>query len=452
MPVTAALSILEVELARLVAPAAAAIILRRAAETVAGEITVERSDVMRGVGAALAELVDSAALDAEAASGVRTAIARALVAAPPRVDAVVVVRHTGQGDVQWRPERDRWSHDLLVQAMEQLLAGARAAGLDVADEAALLALGDQEFVRAIWAGAAPVALDGEFPCFIIYTSGSTGKPKGVVHVHGGWLSGIIETLRISFDARPGDVLYVVADPGWITGQSYMIAGALASGVTSILAEGAPLFPSAGRFAATISRYGVQIFKAGVTFLKAVMQDEQNAEDVRAYDLSGLRVATFCAEPTSPSVQQFGMKLVTPWYINSYWATEHGGIVWTHFFGNPDFPLRADAHAWPLPWIEGEVWVAEDGNAGGEGDRPSGRSRRKRRSGHRRPIPLPCPDDLGRCLQLSGRGPTDRHSLEGRRKTLRRHLLEPLAGPPRLYPGRLRHPPRGRQLLLPWPQR
>ena len=358
VPVASALSVLEAELDRLLAPPAAEVILKRATETLAGEITVERSDVMRGVGAALAELVDSAMLDAETASGVRTAIARALVAVPARVDAVVVVRHTGQGDVQWRPERDRWSHDLIGEATERLLAGARGAGLDVADEAALLALGDADFVRAIWASAAPVALDAEFPCFIIYTSGSTGKPKGVVHVHG-WLSGVIETLRIAFDARPGDVLYVVADPGWITGQSYMIAGALAGGVRSILTEGGPLFPSAGRFAATIARYGVHIFKAGVTFLKAVMQDAQNAEDVRAYDLSGLRVATFCAEPTSPSVQQFGMELITPWYINSYWATEHGGIVWTHFFGNPDFQLRADAHAWPLPWIEGEVWVADE---------------------------------------------------------------------------------------------
>jgi acrylyl-CoA reductase (NADPH)/3-hydroxypropionyl-CoA dehydratase/3-hydroxypropionyl-CoA synthetase len=357
VPVAAALAVLEAELATLAAPAAAAAIQARAAETVAGEITVERSDVMRGVGAALAELVDAAALTAEAAAGVRTAIARALVAAPPRVDAVVVVRHTGQGDVQWKPERDRWSHELLAQATDQLLAAARAKDMDVADEAALLALDATGFVRAIWASAPPAPLDAEFPCFIIYTSGSTGKPKGVVHVHGGWLSGVIETLRIAFDARPGDVIYVVADPGWITGQSYMIAGALAAGVTTVLAEGAPLFPSAGRFAATIARYGVRIFKAGVTFLKAVMQDSQNAEDVRAHDLSGLRVATFCAEPTSPSVQQFGMGLITPWYINSYWATEHGGIVWTHFFGNPDFELRADAHAWPLPWIEGEVWVA-----------------------------------------------------------------------------------------------
>jgi len=70
-----------------------------------------------------------------------------------RVDAVVVVRHTGQGDLQWRPERDRWCHDLIGEATERLMAGARAAGLDVADEAALLALGDADFVRAIWASA-----------------------------------------------------------------------------------------------------------------------------------------------------------------------------------------------------------------------------------------------------------------------------------------------------------
>ncbi len=108
----------------------------------------------------------------------------------------------------------------------------------------------------------------------------------------------------------------------------------------------------------IERYGVRIFKAGVTFLKTIMADAQNARDVRQYDLSSLRVATFCAEPTSPAVQQFGMDLMTPNYINSYWATEHGGMVWTHFYGNPDFPLHADAHTYPLPWIAGDVWVAD----------------------------------------------------------------------------------------------
>ena len=165
-------------------------------------------------------------------------------------------------------------------------------------------------------------------------------------------------MRVVFDAAPGDVIYVVADPGWITGQSYMIAAALATRVTTVVTEGAPVFPSAGRFASIIERFGVQIFKAGVTFLKTVMTDPQNVADVKAYGLGSLRVATFCAEPTSPSVQQFGMDLVTPWYINSYWATEHGGIVWTHFYGNGDFPLRADAHTYPLPWVLGDVWLPD----------------------------------------------------------------------------------------------
>ena len=90
----------------------------------------------------------------------------------------------------------------------------------------------------------------------------------------------------------------------------------------------------------------------------LMTDPQNVADVRAYSRDTLRVATFCAEPTSPAVQQFGMDLVTPWYINSYWATEHGGIAWTHLFGNGDFPLRADAHTYPLPWVAGDVWLPD----------------------------------------------------------------------------------------------
>ena len=187
-----------------------------------------------------------------------------------------------------------------------MLARAEAAGVHAVSEAELLALPDRAFVAAIWATTRPVPVDAEFPLFFIYTSGSTGKPKGVVHVHGGWVVGIAHTMRVSFDAHPGDVIYVIADPGWITGQSYMISAALTTRVTTVIAEGAPVFPSAGRFASIIERYGVTIFKAGVTFLKTVMQDAQHELDVRQYDLSSVRVATFCAEPVSPAVQQFGM--------------------------------------------------------------------------------------------------------------------------------------------------
>ena len=84
-----------------------------------------------------------------------------------------------------------------------------------------------------------------------------------------------------------------------------------------------MFPNAGRFASIIERHGVTIFKAGSTFLKAVMSNPQNKVDVEQYGMDTLRVATFCAEPTSPAVQQFGMDLMCQQYINSYWATEHG---------------------------------------------------------------------------------------------------------------------------------
>lgn len=326
--------------------------------TLKGEVTVERGDVMRGVGRALAELGNEGRVDAAAAARVRIAVAEALVATPERVEAVVVARHTGQPDIVWR-DRDVWSHELTDKALAAILA---AAGL--ADLAALEAMDDVDFVRAIWKSAPPLAVDAEYPMFFIYTSGSTGKPKGVVHVHGGYAAGIAETMKVAFDARPGDTIYVVADPGWITGQSYMMSAPLLTRVTTLIGEGSPVFPHAGRFAAMIERHKVTIFKAGVTFLKSIMTDPQNLKDFEVYDLSGLRVATFCAEPTSPAVQAFGMDHVTPTYINSYWATEHGGIAWTHFYGNTDFPLAADARTFPLPWIVGDVWVEDVEGQGG----------------------------------------------------------------------------------------
>ncbi|MFQ6019165.1 MAG: AMP-binding protein, partial [Dehalococcoidia bacterium] len=357
IPVEMALAQVDGVLKELELSEAAVQALRRGAEeALAGEITLERADVLRGIGRALAELAD---LDSGQKSRVRTAIARGLVDAPPRVEAVIVVRHADQ-EITWRPERDRWSHELEAQALEKILASARASGVAVKTEADLLRLDTSALVRALYASCPPRPVDAEYPMFIIYTSGSTGKPKGVVHPHGGYVAGLAHTMKVSFDSRPGeDVMYVIADPGWITGQSYLISASLATRTTGIISEGTPVFPSAGRFASIIERHKVTIFKAGVTFLKSVMSNPQNKADVEQYNMGSLRVATFCAEPVSPAVQQFGMELMCPQYINSYWATEHGGIVWTHFYGNDDFPLRPDAHTYPLPWIFGDVWL-EDG--------------------------------------------------------------------------------------------
>lgn len=334
------------------------LIVERILDLLAGEVTVERSDIMRGVGRALDEIGQTGGIVAQDAAHLRIAIASALVASPPRVEVVLVERHTSQPELAWNKERDHWAHEENEKSTAELIAAAKALGFKVASEADLLALPDLDLVRTVWHVSPIQPVEAEFPSFIIYTSGSTGKPKGVVHVHGGYTAGVASTMPVSFDAGPGDVLFVVADPGWITGQSYLIAGALLTRVTTVIAEGSPVFPHAGRFASMIERHGVTIFKAGVTFLKSIMADPANLEDVKRYDMSSLKVATFCAEPTSPPVQAFAMEHVTPWYINSYWATEHGGIAWTHFYGNTDFPLRPDAHTYPLPWIVGDVWVED----------------------------------------------------------------------------------------------
>ncbi len=320
------------------------------------DITLMRADIMREVG----KVLGSAKLSANKTANLRADLADALSRTPSRVTHVVVVKHAGIQDLPWVEGRDVWAHDVLALAQEKILKKA-----DISLEQ-MHQLDDTALVAALWQSVPASPVDAEFPLFIIYTSGSTGKPKGVVHVHGGYVSGIAHTMKVSFDAEPGkDAIYVVADPGWITGQSYMITGSLAARIPGVITEGSPVFPNAGRFSSIIQRHGISVFKAGVTFLKSVMTNPQNQADVERYSVDSLKVATFCAEPTSPAVQEFGMKLMTPQYINSYWATEHGGIVWTHPYGNRDLPLRADAHTYPLPWIFGDVWLAE-GPANQEG--------------------------------------------------------------------------------------
>ena len=312
-----------------------------------GEITLERSDVMRELGASLAQQNTVAA---ELAAELRTAVARQLADAKHDVEHVIVVQYTGQEIVEHA--RDKLSDDLVAKAKDQI---AKDLGLDTFEQLA------DDAPSALWSklnGVLPaVSVDANFPLFIIYTSGSTGKPKGVVHTHGSWLSGVSHTMRTVFNATHDDTLYVIGDPGWITGQSYLIAAPLVQGMTTVIAEGSPLFPHAGRFSSIIERYKVTLFKAGSTFLKAVMTDPASAREMADFDMSSLRAGTFCAEPVSPAVQQFAMDNICKHYINSYWATEHGGIVFSCPWGGYK-PLASDAKTWSLPWIQAEVRIAE----------------------------------------------------------------------------------------------
>ena len=358
IPLTAALAALQDVLDELQLGELGARLVAAASDALAGEITIERSDLMRELGRVLGEETDLPAADT---ANIRTTVARTLAEIEHTVERVIVVRYTGQEIVE--QPRDCWSHELLETATAQVLERARDAGFAVHNRDELLALEDHDLWRALAASHPATPVPSDWPLFIIYTSGSTGKPKGVVHAHGGWLAGITHSLRTVFGAQAHDRLYVVADPGWITGQSYLIAAPLSLGITSVVAEGSPLFPHAGRFSSTIERHGVTLFKAGSTFLKAVMTDPASTDDMSAYDMGSLRAATFCAEPVSPAVQQFAMEKVCEHYINSYWATEHGGMVFSCPWGGLK-PLAADAKTWPLPWIDAEVRITEETDAAG----------------------------------------------------------------------------------------
>lgn len=216
-------------------------------------------------------------------------------------------------------------------------------------------------VAAIWAscGGPPRPVEANFPLFIIFTSGTTGKPKGVCHSHA-YITGLVETMKVVFNANPKtDKMLTVGALGWITGQSYQIAAVLASGITSVLMRGTPTKPSRTRFVDVINKHGITIFKAGSAFLREVMSTQEAMDSVRASSMRSLKIATFCAEPVSEAVQAFGQNHVCQTYINSYWATEHGGIAWSRRYGDEMQPLKADAHSWPLPWVDADVYCYDE---------------------------------------------------------------------------------------------
>ncbi len=185
-------------------------------QAIQGEITVERSDVMHGAGKALHDIKS---WNSGLKSKIRIAIAKALMEVQHNVFATLIVQHTKKHDLNWIEGRDQWVHELLKNATEKII---KAAGNNVKSEQDILKLPQDRFVGLVYSVCPPTVVDAEYPLFIMYTSGSTGKPKGIVHVHGGYGAGIAHTMRVAFDVDPDsdkpDVIYVVADPGWIQGN------------------------------------------------------------------------------------------------------------------------------------------------------------------------------------------------------------------------------------------
>ncbi|MHB8741380.1 MAG: acetate--CoA ligase, partial [Coriobacteriia bacterium] len=202
-------------------------------------------------------------------------------------------------------------------------------------------------------------MDAEDPLFILYTSGSTGKPKGVLHTTAGYLLYAATTFRYVFDYHDEDVFWCTADIGWVTGHSYIVYGPLAVGATSLMFEGVPTYPDAGRMWEVVEKHGVNQFYTAPTLIRSLMK--QGEEWPAKYDLSTLRVLGTVGEPINPEAWMWYYKNIArenaP-IVDTYWQTETGGHIITNLPGIT--PMKPGSATLPFFGIE-PIVVNEDGS-------------------------------------------------------------------------------------------
>ncbi|AZY95530.1 acetate--CoA ligase (plasmid) [Paracoccus sp. Arc7-R13] len=175
----------------------------------------------------------------------------------------------------------------------------------------------------------PRPMGAEDPLFILYTSGSTGKPKGVVHTTGGYLLYAAMTHQYTFDYHDGDVFWCTADVGWVTGHSYIVYGPLANGATTIMFEGVPTWPDAGRFWEVCAKHKVTQFYTAPTAIRSLMA--KGTEPVEKHDLSSLRILGTVGEPINPEAWNWYNEHVGKGrcpIVDTWWQTETGGHLIT----------------------------------------------------------------------------------------------------------------------------
>jgi acetyl-CoA synthetase len=193
-------------------------------------------------------------------------------------------------------------------------------------------------------------MDAEDPLFILYTSGSTGKPKGVVHTCGGYMVYTTYTFVNVFQYQPGDVYFCTADIGWITGHSYIVYGPLAAGATTLMFEGVPTYPDAGRFWDIVDKYKVNILYTAPTAIRSLMS--YGTELVDKHDLSSLKVLGSVGEPINEEAWHWFDEHVGKGrcpVVDTWWQTETGGILISNLAGvTPSKPSYATL---PLPGIQ-----------------------------------------------------------------------------------------------------
>lgn len=185
----------------------------------------------------------------------------------------------------------------------------------------------QDEIKNVSEVCQPEVMDAEDPLFILYTSGSTGKPKGVVHTTAGYMTFVDYTFRNVFQYNDGEVYWCTADVGWITGHSYLVYGPLLAGATTLMFEGIPTYPDAGRFWKVIDKHQVNIFYTAPTAIRSL--EAMGLDFVKPYKLDSLRVLGTVGEPINVEAwnwyhENIGKKNCP--IVDTYWQTETGGIV------------------------------------------------------------------------------------------------------------------------------
>jgi acetyl-CoA synthetase len=243
----------------------------------------------------------------------------------PSVKNTVVLKRTGD-DINFVEGRDIWWDDFL-------------AGVDSKNEAEVM--------------------DSEDTLFILYTSGSTGKPKGVLHTTAGYMVYAEYTFKNVFQYNDGDIYWCTADIGWVTGHSYIVYGPLLAGATSVMFEGVPTWPDAGRFWEVVNKHKVNQFYTAPTAIRALIA--QGNEFVTKHDLSSLTVLGTVGEPINEEAWRWYHDIVGKGkcpIVDTWWQTETGGILISPLAGIT--PTKPSFATLPLPGVQ-PILVDNEGN-------------------------------------------------------------------------------------------